>query len=269
MRIFLLLIFAASFAVAGPRGTFDALSVQATTEYAATSGATDKLNICRFGFYIRQWRLWNNTVMWLMRSSQNAGTGTTVYSLGGLGTYNGTMVNGPTWGADGIVTNGTSSYVYAPFSKSFSSGNTASLGGVFIAASLPLNAAIASLASTSENSSVLLNVGDTDVTNKSRTLYRGFNGVFGESSSSINGGTFVLGPNITPPATFVTVRGTFPDNSVMNNMTIGALSRTTVTNFFAATFPMVIYVDYSVSSELNARTYALAKSTILQGLGLP
>jgi hypothetical protein len=37
-----------------------------------------------------------------LRSSQNAGTGTTAYSLGGLGTFDGTLTNGPTWGADGV-----------------------------------------------------------------------------------------------------------------------------------------------------------------------
>jgi len=41
-------------------------------------------------------------VCWPLRSSQNAGTGTTAYSLGGLGTYNGTLTNGPTWGTDGV-----------------------------------------------------------------------------------------------------------------------------------------------------------------------
>jgi hypothetical protein len=45
--------------------------------------------------------LWNSMVCWPMRSIHNAGTGSTVYSLGGLGTYNGTMVNSPSWQSDG------------------------------------------------------------------------------------------------------------------------------------------------------------------------
>jgi hypothetical protein len=48
-------------------------------------------------------------VCWPLRSSQNAGTGTTAYSLGGLGTFNGTLVNGPTWGADGLLLTSASS----------------------------------------------------------------------------------------------------------------------------------------------------------------
>jgi hypothetical protein len=45
--------------------------------------------------------LWNSMVCWPMRSIHNAGTGSTVYSLGGLGTYNGTMTNSPVWNSDG------------------------------------------------------------------------------------------------------------------------------------------------------------------------
>lgn len=51
---------------------------------------------------IKNLGLWSSMVCWPLRSSQNAGTGTTAYSLGGLGTYNGTLVNSPSWTTDGI-----------------------------------------------------------------------------------------------------------------------------------------------------------------------
>jgi hypothetical protein len=53
--------------------------------------------------------LWNSMVCWPLRSSQNYGSGATAFSLGGLGTFNGTLVNGPTWGVDGITFDGASS----------------------------------------------------------------------------------------------------------------------------------------------------------------
>jgi hypothetical protein len=53
--------------------------------------------------------LWDAMVCWPLRSAQNAGTGTTAYSLGGLGTFNGTLVNSPTWGAAGVALAGASS----------------------------------------------------------------------------------------------------------------------------------------------------------------
>lgn len=55
--------------------------------------------------------LYNNMVCYPLRSSQNAGTGTTAYSLGGLGTFNGTLVNGPTWGSDGVIFDGSNDFI--------------------------------------------------------------------------------------------------------------------------------------------------------------
>jgi hypothetical protein len=75
--------------------------------YVATSGATDVAALSTFVKGVKELGLWDDMVCWPLRSTQNAGTGTTAYSLGGLGTFNGTLVNGPTWGADGITLGGT------------------------------------------------------------------------------------------------------------------------------------------------------------------
>ena len=71
--------------------------------YVQASGATDIDNINAFVVGVKALGLYSSMVCWPLRSSQNAGTGSTAYSLGGLGTYNGTLVNGPTWGVDGIT----------------------------------------------------------------------------------------------------------------------------------------------------------------------
>jgi hypothetical protein len=70
--------------------------------FVQTSGATDRAALNFFVKGIKRLGLWDDMVCWPLRSAQNAGTGSTAYSLGGLGTYNGTLVNGPTWGSDGI-----------------------------------------------------------------------------------------------------------------------------------------------------------------------
>jgi hypothetical protein len=77
--------------------------------YCKRSGATDRAAINAFVRGIKALGLYDNMVCWPLRSSQNAGTGTTAYSLGGLGTYNGTLVNGPTWGVSGITFTNASS----------------------------------------------------------------------------------------------------------------------------------------------------------------
>ena len=66
--------------------------------------------------------LWNTMVCWPMRSVHNAGTGSTVYSLGGMGIYNGSMVNGPTWGNNGMAFPITNSYIDALNTAIISSG---------------------------------------------------------------------------------------------------------------------------------------------------
>jgi len=72
------------------------------TAFAAASGATDVAALSAFVKGVKELGLWNSMVCWPLRSSQNAGTGSTAYSLGGLGTLNGTLTNGPTWSADGV-----------------------------------------------------------------------------------------------------------------------------------------------------------------------
>ena len=65
----------------------------------------------QFVISIKKMGLWYNMVCWPLRANQNAGTGLTAYSLGGLGTYNGTLTNGPIWGAKGIDFDGVDDFI--------------------------------------------------------------------------------------------------------------------------------------------------------------
>jgi hypothetical protein len=74
-------------------------------EYIQRAGVSDAAARSQLNEFVRGVKalgLWNNMVCWPLRSSQNAGTGTTAYSLGGLGGFNATLVNGPTWGTLGV-----------------------------------------------------------------------------------------------------------------------------------------------------------------------
>jgi hypothetical protein len=87
----------------------------------ATSGATDVAALSAFVKGVKDLGLWEDMVCWPLRSTQNAGTGTTAYSLGGLGTFNGTLVNGPTWGTDGLTNSATGGVrAAAPFATTHS-----------------------------------------------------------------------------------------------------------------------------------------------------
>lgn len=79
------------------------LDVQGYLNVCNITAATPRKQIRDFSAGVNDLGLWNSMVCWPLRSSQNYGSGDTVFSLGGLGTFNGTRVNGPTWGADGIT----------------------------------------------------------------------------------------------------------------------------------------------------------------------
>jgi hypothetical protein len=67
-------------------------------------------------------------VCWPLRSSQNIGTGTSAFSLGGLGNYTGTLVNGPTWGVDGVT------FIASPTNSAITVPTTVNLGSFSIMA---------------------------------------------------------------------------------------------------------------------------------------
>ena len=88
--------------------------------YIGRAGITDVVAqnaINDFVLGIKNLGLWSSMVSWPLRSTQNAGTGTTAYSLGGFGTFNGTLAGSPlpTWGVDGITfTSGFSQAIDVP-----------------------------------------------------------------------------------------------------------------------------------------------------------
>jgi hypothetical protein len=83
------------------------LDVQGYLNTCNISDSTARQQIRDFSKGVNDLGLWNSMVCWPLRSSQNYGSGTTAFSLGGLGTFNGTLTDGPTWGSDGIVNSGT------------------------------------------------------------------------------------------------------------------------------------------------------------------
>lgn len=59
---------------------------------------------------LKRMGVWDGLVdAWLLRAPQNVGTGSTVV---GLKSMDGTLVNGPTWGADGMRSSGVASEVF-------------------------------------------------------------------------------------------------------------------------------------------------------------
>lgn len=75
--------------------------------YGRELAPADVADIDNFVKGLKQLNLWQNSICFLMRSQHNLGTGNTILSLGGEQNVNGTLVNSPTWGQNGITFSGT------------------------------------------------------------------------------------------------------------------------------------------------------------------
>ena len=90
---------------------------------ANITNPTYQSRITNFVTGIKNLGLWYNMVAWPMRQSLNKGSGSTVYSLGGYKTANGTMNGSASWTPGGITFTGTSDYIdYGTFNVAVSSG---------------------------------------------------------------------------------------------------------------------------------------------------
>lgn len=89
---------------------------------SGVSDSTQKLNISQFITGVKKQNMWTNLIEgWTLRSTQNAGSGTTSYGL--KGAFNGTLVNGPTWGTDGItIVAASTQYISNPRTYVFTKG---------------------------------------------------------------------------------------------------------------------------------------------------
>jgi len=180
--------------------------------FIAASGATDVWNIQKFVQGVKTLGLWDDMVCWPLRSAQNAGTGTVAYSLGGLGAFNGTLVNGPTWGSDGIFSDDATKRINLPDQANLYNARS----GMFVFRS-----------QTNEISQALINIEALAVTGYYvRLFYDGSNanGTPGLIYSATRNGTASSNSNNSRPTSTDFVSGSFTaDDSTDNVFRNGAL----------------------------------------------
>lgn len=92
--------------------------------FQKASAASDVSGIMDLVDYLKTESLWDYARFFPMKSSQNAGTGSTVYGLGGLTSNNMTLVNSPTWGSDGVTFDGSATE-YGAIDDCLSGGSVA------------------------------------------------------------------------------------------------------------------------------------------------
>jgi hypothetical protein len=257
---------------------FDA-DAAAYFDRAGVTDATAKSQISAFVVGIKDLGLWSNIVSWPLRSSQNKGSGTTAYSLGGLGTFDGTLTNGPTWGTDGITFDGTNDYIVTSLeANNYPSGlsqmvalNPSSTTGVF------------SMFFGDEGS----NPGEA------ATMIRKFTANDAQSVTDFTGGSVnaqvsmtydtwhMIHSRISAPSIFLSVdtnnetsttgSGTFsPSGSNVDRVGFGARNKLTTPEFFAKmTASFGCFISSATSSATMQSVKSLYKTTLGTGLGLP
>jgi hypothetical protein len=237
---------------------------------AGVTDATSQTQINNFVVGAKSLGVWNNMNCWLFRSSQNVGSGTTAYNLGGLGTFNGTLVNGPTWGADGIVFDGNNDYITLP-DNAFSSGNSAESNWAFIKPN------------ASTNNAVILGQGDPSG-NPTQNYYHLKGGGTGNDSATM---AFFDSPIASSDTSWKslfqgnTANGfkgknggsvtSFTFGNTLNksgkNCTIGAFPA--FGGWYQGTISAIIKINATPTTQLNSDIYNLYKTTLGIGLGLP
>ena len=236
-----------------------------------TSLADPRQLIIDFAQGIDRLGLWNSMVCWPLRSSQNAGGGTTAFSLGGLGRFNGTLVNAPTWGSSGINFNKTATqfigtslnpnltnngiFVCSDWSQISSSeiqitaiGNRDIYGSGGRGASLGVT-----------NASNLRAISSPDGTTINSFQITPLPTGFGCHSMLSNGSVLTVNQNNTQVATQTIVSGT-----TQVSLNIGSALYAQYTYKGVIPFAAAFYAPVS-----NTAIYNLYKSTLGLGLGLP
>jgi hypothetical protein len=236
--------------------------------YCARSGAADRIAINAFVRGVKALGLWNSMVCWPLRSTQNAGTGTTAFSLGGLGTFNGTLVNGPTWGDNGIAFGAASHHIRTSLSFASASGNYTAIAAVRLASSTYLsNHAIVS--STTNVYPIYIEATSGPATAK--TFYGGATKPAITASVEWSDAYRV----VTAVKSGVTVTGYLNGaNPTGGNPTISA---TDVANFEMGrsgasqlmTMPLAFYCTSALTAGEVSALYNLYRATLGTGLGLP
>jgi hypothetical protein len=246
--------------------------------FAATSGATDVAALSAFVTGVKALGLWNSMVCWPLRSTQNAGTGTTAFSLGGLGTFNGTLVNGPTWGVDGILFDAASNTHITTtldvqnlrkFTAMAATEQRAQVGasnGIIAAwgATLPASYFIMRKTATNVLNGFVRNTGSN----------RQASGSPASPDWRVYGfGTQGLAAVMTMSGALFTTGGTFnftPDETASSILTIGIQTAPTNAAPYDGTIAWAFfYKDEEMTTAQQLSLYNLYKSTLGAGLGLP
>ena len=228
----------------------------------------------QFVISIKKMNLWASMIFWPLRANQNAGIGLTAYSLGGLGTYNGTLVNGPTWQANGVnFIRANNTHITTPLNVQnlrrftalvVANQTTHSSNDVLIAAWGT---------TTIENYFLMRKISATNF----NTFVRSAGSARGVSTSGFSlGAFFMYGWGTQGANTIATINGVaggsvafVPDETGSSTLVFGVLHPPNNEPFNGSMASVIFFKDDELSTAQQLSVYTLYKSTLGQDLALP
>jgi hypothetical protein len=241
--------------------------------FAAVSGATDIVALSNFVKGVKALNLWSALICWPMRSAQNRGSGTVVYSLGGLETTNAAMVGSPVWGANGITT-GAAAYVTSVYSRTITAANLSMFAG-YTGLTPGLSQVYCGFSNTSLSAPLTWNGsnGGGALNMRSFTRNNANVGFIYPASISVNGGTLSNDNALAVPSSGIVLqtRGWLGTEGAisLNNFTCGGGLRTTFGSAAIANYSIYGYFLAQLTQPQATSFYSLYTSTLGQGLGMP
>ena len=263
--------------------------------YGRELNSSDIADIDNFIKGLKQFNLLQNIIVYPLRSQYNIGTGANVLSFGGIGKFDGLMINGPSWGLSGInFTAASTQYIRIPNFLN----NPVVAGFSMICLHQPDftttgRALLGNDGATTTTRGMRINVQAHSYitgTGVANTLYASFNSSntttgdsgaggfanFNTGSMHVNyisfGGGLATGLRYALNQTTGAANINLPffGNTSLNTMGIGARNGATGTgDYFQGTMALMMIANRPISPVEYLNIYDLIKTTIGKGLSLP
>jgi hypothetical protein len=242
--------------------------------YLTRAGVTDPLGRCEVIWFTRGMKAlnsWSGMVCWLLRSRQNAGSGTSAYSLGGLGNFDGTMINGANWTSDGINFDGIDDRITLP-NNSFGTGsNPTSILAFLKNDTFAARQIVLSQGNNNSNTDAFTIESPSGVVNDAVSIAFTSSTIAARSLSwkSLMVGNTNLGFRGKDGGAVSSFSLSNTLNKTGTSCAIGAFGSPAGVAPFDGLISAVIRINDIPTTQLNSNVYNLYKSTLGNGLGLP
>jgi hypothetical protein len=270
--------------------------IKRLSTYNRKLNSTDVADIDNFIKGLKQLNLLQNIIVYPLRSQHNIGSGANVLSFGGVGRFDGLSINSPSWGLSGINFTAASSqyiripnFLNSPVVAGFSmicihqpdfttaarallgnDGSSATTRGIRINVQ---NHSYVTGTGVAANMFVTFPSSSTGVGSESAArTYIGYNtAAMHVNYVSFGGGlTTGLAASINSTTSTGTINLPFFNNTAFNTMGIGARNGLGAgADFFQGTMSLMMIANRAISPSEYLNVYALIRTTIGKGLGLP